>query len=406
LYSAFSRPWEGRLGASWGLAEFLDARRPEIEQTILARAYSVSDPSGVSDPGYISGLRDAVAAAVRYGLAGVEGPGPAASAPIPAELFAQARRAARSGVSLETILRRYVAGHTVLTDYVMREAERVEDLNASRRRWLAGGQAVLFDRLVEAVASEYRAEIELRSRSLHQRRAACVQKLLSGQLADPDELGYELEAWHVGAVVAGVERRGGVRELAAALDRRLLLTQRGEDALWLWFGGSHPLDICTIEEQVHERLPEGAVVAVGEPGVGLSGWRLTHLQAVAALAVARRSARRFTRYADVALLASALRDEVLVRSLNEIYLAPLAHERDGGKTLRRTLRAYFAAGRNVSSAAAALGVNRRTVANRLQTVESLLGRALCTCIAELEAALRLEELGQPDSGATTGHAPI
>jgi hypothetical protein len=46
----------------------------------------------------------------------------------------------------------------------------------------------------------------------------------------------------------------------------------------------------------------------------------------------------------------------------------------------------------VSSAAAALGVSRRTVANRLQTVEARIGRPLGASMPDLEAALRLEEL--------------
>lgn len=68
-----------------------------------------------------------------------------------------------------------------------------------------------------------------------------------------------------------------------------------------------------------------------------------------------------------------LQDSLLTASLRELYLAPLEQERNGGEVLRATLRAYFSAGRNVSSTAAALGVNRRTVANRLHRVEERLG---------------------------------
>jgi DNA-binding PucR family transcriptional regulator len=75
-----------------------------------------------------------------------------------------------------------------------------------------------------------------------------------------------------------------------------------------------------------------------------------------------------------------------------IYLAPLAAERDGGAVARRTLRAYFAAERNISSTAAALGVDRRTVRNRLRAIEELLGRPLGEAAPDLEVALRLEQL--------------
>ena len=54
-----------------------------------------------------------------------------------------------------------------------------------------------------------------------------------------------------------------------------------------------------------------------------------------------------------------------------------------------TLRAYFCAQRNVSSTAAALGVDRRTVANRIHAVEDLFGRPLTTFAVEMETVLRL-----------------
>src|SRR5262249_23743954 len=106
----------------------------------------------------------------------------------------------------------------------------------------------------------------------------------------------------------------------------------------------------------------------------------------------KRHAAGAKRYADVALEASMLQDELLVTSLRELYLNPLADERDGGEALRQTLQAYIAAGRNLSSAAALLRVSRRTVANRLRAVEGKLGRVLSGAMAEIEAALRLRDL--------------
>ena len=62
------------------------------------------------------------------------------------------------------------------------------------------------------------------------------------------------------------------------------------------------------------------------------------------------------------------------------------------------LRAYFRAGRNVSSAAAALGLNRRTLSKRLQSAERILGRPLESLAADLEIALSLEALEAPTGG--------
>ena len=137
-------------------------------------------------------------------------------------------------------------------------------------------------------------------------------------------------------------------------------------------------------------------LALGEPAHGLAGWRLTHRQAQAVLPVAKRTGSGRVQYADAALLASVIQDDLLIGSLQERYLAPLESERDGGATMRATLRAFFASDRNVSSAAALLGVKRQTVTNRLRTVEEKIGRPVTSSGAEIEAALRLHDL---DEGA-------
>lgn len=109
--------------------------------------------------------------------------------------------------------------------------------------------------------------------------------------------------------------------------------------------------------------------------------------------IALRGESGLTRYADVAMLVSMYRDDLLVTTLRDRYLMPLSRHRDGGSVLRETLRAYFGAARNVSSAAAVLGVSRQTVTNRLSTVERWLGSPLHTCATEIDTALRLEDLG-------------
>jgi DNA-binding PucR family transcriptional regulator len=138
-------------------------------------------------------------------------------------------------------------------------------------------------------------------------------------------------------------------------------------------------------------LPRGRVdLTVGEPGEGPAGWRLSHRQAKAALPIAERRGEPVLRYADVVLLTSILRDDLVTTSLHQLYLEPLEAAADGGKVARETLRAYFSAERNISSAAVALGVDRRTVTNRIRAIEELFGRPLKDIAAELETALRLD----------------
>jgi DNA-binding PucR family transcriptional regulator len=73
----------------------------------------------------------------------------------------------------------------------------------------------------------------------------------------------------------------------------------------------------------------------------------------------------------------------------------LEAERDGGEVLRETLRTHLGTGGNISSSAAALGVDRRTVTRRIRTIEEKLGHSLPDRAAEVEVALRLWELEGP-----------
>jgi DNA-binding PucR family transcriptional regulator len=103
---------------------------------------------------------------------------------------------------------------------------------------------------------------------------------------------------------------------------------------------------------------------------------------------------RLVRYPDVGLATSVSTDELLREAFEYMYLAPLASEPDGGETLRQTLRAYFAAGGNVSSAAATLRVNRQTMRKRLRAFERKIGQSLDDCGPDLVAALRVETLSK------------
>lgn len=312
--------------------------------------------------------------------------------PIPVQLLAQARLAARCGVSLDTVLRRYCAGNTLFGDVLVEEAERVEVPRSDLRRLLRA-QAACFDRLLDTVSEEYEREARSWVSGSKARRAEFVERLLAGELLDASSLGYEFEAWHLGVVAARPDALGVVCGLAATLDRACCSliaekTPRGD--------GSAAVASTTLMSS-NRCASTGCLPRArshfGEPSHGLAGWRLTHRQAAAALPIAMWSSKGFVRYSEVALLASVLHDDLLASSLHQLYLAPMQEDRDGGISALQTLRAYFAAERNVSSAAAALGVNRNTVTARLRAIEERIGCRLSSCAADVEAALRLDELG-------------
>jgi PucR C-terminal helix-turn-helix domain/GGDEF-like domain len=371
------------------------ARQRELEETIFVRVRdTVYSTVGNDDAEYVAGLRMAVVAAVEHGISGIELGEADGAGSIPSGAMNQARRAARAGVSLDTVLRRYVLGSTLLGDFLMQEADYVDFAgHAGMLRDLLNTQAAVLDRLMSAVIGEYELEIEQVGRSPDRRRAEHVQRLLTGTTGDTADLGYDVDGWHLGVIAIGPTAGETLRHCAEELGVPLLCVCRGEDTVWGWLGGHRPRVLHDFERVLGSGKNDASFVT-GEPAPGIAGWRLTHQQAQAALRVALFSPRPLTRYADVALLASVLRDDTLAGSMVEMYLAPLGDRENGGGVLRKTLRAYFAAERNASSAASALGVARHTVQNRLRIIEEKLGQGFRTRQAELEVALRLDELGE------------
>ena len=373
------------------VVERLRARLPEIEQAIFVSIRNgVSDPADNGDAEYQAGLRATVEEVVEYVLTGME-QGEEWSGTIPLAAVAQARRAARNGVGLETVLLRYTVGNRLLTGFVMDEADRFP---SRVLRQVLDIQGALVEPLMVAISTEYKLELERARRSREQRRGERVQRLLAGEAVDLGEFDYEFEdAWHLGVIVVGTRAREAVRGIGAGLDRDILLVAHGEKTMWAWLGGGSRLAVTSIGLRLSSMVNMGVSLAIGEPSRGIHGWRLTHHQAQAALLVALRRQQGITRYAEDMLLAAALQDETLATSLQEIFMSPLANQRDGGAVARETLRVYFDVTSNAATAAARLKVDRHTVERRLQKIEERLGRLLPSCQAELEVALRLHELG-------------
>lgn len=373
-----------------GLCAQLRSRREEIERSVLTRVHAI-DPRETSDPEYMRGLRAAVGAAVGYGIEALERSEDRAP-PIPTALLSQARLAVRNRIGIDTVLRRYFAGYTLLGDFVIEEAARAGISSGPAQKRLLRLQATLFDRLIEEVSGEYAREVKSRPSSAEQRRAERVKRLLDGELLDPAEIPYDFDAWHLGLLATGPGAAEAVGELAKALDHRLLLARPDTDTAWAWFGGRHRPDPEAIHAAGAALCSARLAIAFGEPGKGMVGWRVSHRQAAAVIAVAQSGAEPCVRYVDAALPASILQDDLLFESLHRLYLSPLEVERDRGETWRRTLRAYFAAQSNISSTAAALGVTRKTVKARLGAIEKALGRPLEACAIDLTLALRVSEM--------------
>ena len=97
----------------------------------MTRVCAVGDPAQVPDPEYAAGLETLVSATVGFAIEAI---GQAASPPVPLPLYPQARLAARNGVSIGTVARRYIAGGLALTEFI--EQEAAPDLAPSLRQYV------------------------------------------------------------------------------------------------------------------------------------------------------------------------------------------------------------------------------------------------------------------------------
>lgn len=385
------------------IAESLRLKTPEIEQAILARLQGVR--AGV--PGMAAECVESMhVAAIELLECCVDGMerGDMAAVRLPRSIGRPARCAARAGAGIDAILRYYIAAHTVIGEFVMDSVCRLD-------RWAESAAAALLRRVqanaleevLVLVVEEFEHERSRAALSASARRAEIVRRLLAGEERDASGLDYDVEApCHVALVVTGeFQAEPTARALEGCHNTKHLIASPGDGTIWAWVGGARSVTTEEVVKLLAGAGCRGCFVGVGEPCAGVDGWRLSHRQADAACNLGLCSERGIIKYADDPLLAAAINDEVLARSLHDLYLAPLDRRRGGGAVLRDTLREYFAKSANVSSAAVALGVTRRTVEARLRTAEQLLGRTVQACSAEIDVALRLDEMRRRKVGGTS-----
>jgi hypothetical protein len=371
------------------LAQRLRRRRGEIERA-LAHVCAVGESGDAQDSTYRKRVDGPFTAVIEYYLTCIER-GEEAWSLVPAAAIEQARIAARNGIALDDFLIGVMAVQALLNEFILQESHDLRDDSLNGTRALHGSLLLSF---APDLVREYKREEGRLRQSATRRENAFVDRLLWGTPIAGHEVGYPLEMWHLGLVVDGARAKDAARTLAEVLGTTLLAVPRDSETVWAWLGSHRRVSSQSVQDALAGKRGIEAKFAVGEPGRDVEGWRSTHFEAKAALAVANLTSEGVTRFSQVALEAIALQTPDLARSLRAAYLTPLTGTQRSGLVLRQTLRAYFDAGRNASSAAISLKVSRRTVENRLRCIEQKLGRPLNACGAELELALRIEDLDQ------------
>lgn len=314
---------------------------------------------------------------------------------VPGAMLKQARLAAQANVSLYALLRKSRIAQAVTWDAFLDVAQQVisdDELRGMVLRRISQYQFAWNDCVSASVVSQYEAEHRLYYRERPDRkRRALVNAVLSGAPPDESAMGYPMTGWHFAVVAWGGQPELAVNAIGATLGLRHLTVSATDGAVFGWFRSvKNPKEagpgLSAVSLQGETRL------AYGQYAEGVEGFRRSHRQAALAYRVARLGSAPITAYRDVALEALLLRD---LPAANEFVLQELGPLLDGSarsRTLLETVRAYYATGHNASATGLRLGVNERTVAYRLRSVEEALGHNVWARRDEIAAAIRVSGL--------------
>ncbi len=327
----------------------------------------------------------------------------------PAAAVEYARRLAQRGTPLTALLRAYRVGHAAFSDWLLKElarqaadAETITATTLSISKTVAG----YIDQTSEEMVAAYAQERENWLRNRSAARAARIRDLLSGERIDVGAteatLGYRLRQYHVGVVcwvggaagaadeITRLERAIGHVAAQAACSGEPVFLPRDESSAWAWL----PLGIRdTFDAVAAGTAGADADVrfAFGGAAKGTAGFRLTHLQALAAQAVALAAgdpAPRAVAFGEVAPVAMMLSASDLLRAWVLSTLADLATDDEHHVRLRDTLLVFLQSGGSYKATAERLILHKNTVQYRIRKAEESLGRPLAAHRHDVELALQ------------------
>lgn len=334
---------------------------------------------------------------------------------LPAAAEAYAERLAQRGVSANSLVRAYHMGQDDLREYLF---EEVEQLDASPEVKLRIVQKVTdhfyryIDKATLAVLEIHQTEQARWNAVAGNVASAMVHALLAGETPAAGlkaSTGLILAQQHVGLILwseGGAERVEPLRDLEAA--GRSLATALGTGAplfcavdlvtAWLWLPlgrRTTPVTAADVTAALSNR--PGVRAALGLPAFGLTGFRRSHRQALAARELAFSGTDRVVAYGrpGVALVSMLTRDIPELREWVHDVLGPLAVDTETNTRQRETLLVFLESGSSTKLAAETLHLHRNTVRYRIERIAELLGHDPDSVRLDLEVALRcVQHLGK------------
>ncbi|UMB70095.1 PucR family transcriptional regulator [Mycobacterium paraterrae] len=348
---------------------------------------------------------EAVFSAIRHGIAlGHVEP--------PTAALEHGRRMAQRGVSVNAVMRGYRLGHKAVLDVVLAQV-RCAGLEAQLAFDVFGQVADMsfgyIDSISEQVVAAYQDERDRWLENQNSLRAVRVREVLDGADVDVDVLTeairYPLSRIHLAVTAWYVQPADGqelvamekfIQQLAVAVGAHESPLFIPVDRLmgWAWI----PLDAdiagsCVQRARAFARMFEQAPwVAVGDPVHGVEGFRLSHLQAQDARAVALtvgHAVPRFVAASDPGLSMAALLGGNIDAASAWVakVLGPLACHSDNDERLRETLRVFLRCGASFKAAADELHLHHNSVKYRVARAVERRGRPIDDDRLDVEVAL-------------------
>ncbi|MBJ7471382.1 MAG: helix-turn-helix domain-containing protein [Solirubrobacteraceae bacterium] len=352
----------------------------------LHDAVAASAPAGlVADPALALEIeRSNVAVLAAWLEANIRWPGEPVEPVLSADTLNIVRDVARRGLE-DSTYNYFRVGLAVASQHIMHAAFALSTDPVVLREALAtmlSSSADYIDRSISALREVIEQEREARSTGGRTRRLEVATALLEGEGADTalasSRLGFELGRPLLGSIlwadprtgpgVDGLER--AARALAEACGARTpLVIPASAASVWAWLPTAQPPDAQTLRAQLS---PVGEVrMAIGSTGMGVSGFRRGHLDAMQTQRVMHRlgHAVDLATHDEVRVVALAGSDEPAAGEFVAVVLGALA---TAAPELRSTLRSVVSSGFDTVTVAESLGLHRNTVLARVRRAENLL----------------------------------
>jgi DNA-binding PucR family transcriptional regulator len=359
-------------------------------------------PALESDPVLAARTRESTSANITRWVTAMAGePDHPVGVDVPPQALDLARDVVRRGMERDALLSSYRLGQNVVWGAWMRCA-REEGLDADDLiAVLDVGSRSLFgyvDGVLAAIAAQIEQERDELIGGALARRRETVALILDGapilETRASARLGYELGRVHTAAIAWSDETpldQGELENAVSAVARDLgagrpFSVPAGTSVLWAWISGltPEPDDVRAAGELV----PAGVRVTLGSPLPGITGFRDSHTEALAAQRLLMRApdGPRFTTYSDVQVVSLASQDEARAAAF---VAATLGDLRGADSELLETVRVYLQQDSNAARAAALLYTHRNTVLKRIGRADALLPQPLAGNGFKVRLALEL-----------------